>query len=97
VIKINAFNFNDKTDRPVIKYKAEEIKSLNYSPIAVIMGTIGVGKSILFNNLCGTNHTAEEASGSVTQISIFTVLIMETRPLSKTKNWRLVEILERAK
>ena len=25
-----------------------------------------------------------------------TVLIMETRPLSKTKNWRLVEILERA-
>lgn len=26
-----------------------------------------------------------------------TVLIMETRPLSKTKNWRLVEIIERAK
>ncbi len=26
-----------------------------------------------------------------------TVLIMETRPLSKTKNWRLVEILEKAK
>lgn len=26
-----------------------------------------------------------------------TVLIMETRPLSKTKRWRLVEILERAK
>jgi small subunit ribosomal protein S17 len=26
-----------------------------------------------------------------------TVLIMETRPLSKTKNWRLVQILERAK
>ncbi|MCC5918434.1 MAG: 30S ribosomal protein S17 [Cryomorphaceae bacterium] len=25
------------------------------------------------------------------------VKIMETRPLSKTKNWRLVEILERAK
>lgn len=25
------------------------------------------------------------------------VLIMETRPLSKTKNWRLVEIIERAK
>ena len=25
------------------------------------------------------------------------VLIMETRPLSKTKRWRLVEILERAK
>lgn len=25
------------------------------------------------------------------------VVIMETRPLSKTKNWRLVEILERAK
>ena len=26
-----------------------------------------------------------------------TVLIMETRPLSKNKNWRLVDILERAK
>ena len=26
-----------------------------------------------------------------------TVRIMETRPLSKMKNWRLVEILERAK
>ncbi len=26
-----------------------------------------------------------------------TVRIMETRPLSKTKNWRLVEILEKAK
>ena len=26
-----------------------------------------------------------------------TVLIMETRPLSKNKNWRLVQILERAK
>lgn len=26
-----------------------------------------------------------------------TVLIMETRPLSKEKNWRLVEIVEKAK
>ena len=26
-----------------------------------------------------------------------TVKIMETRPLSKRKNWRLVEILEKAK
>ena len=26
-----------------------------------------------------------------------TVKIMETRPLSKTKSWRLVEIIERAK
>ncbi|MEY4141506.1 MAG: ribosomal protein, partial [Bacteroidota bacterium] len=26
-----------------------------------------------------------------------TVKIMETRPLSKTKNWRMVEIVERAK
>ena len=26
-----------------------------------------------------------------------TVLIMETRPLSKTKNWRRVEIVEKAK
>lgn len=26
-----------------------------------------------------------------------TVKIMETRPLSKTKRWRLIEILERAK
>ena len=27
----------------------------------------------------------------------YTVRIMETRPLSKTKRWRLVEIIERAK
>jgi small subunit ribosomal protein S17 len=26
-----------------------------------------------------------------------TVRIMETRPLSKTKNWRLVEIIEKVK
>ena len=26
-----------------------------------------------------------------------TVLIMETRPLSKTKRWRVVQIVERAK
>ncbi|MBM3171317.1 MAG: 30S ribosomal protein S17 [Bacteroidetes bacterium] len=26
-----------------------------------------------------------------------TVSIMETRPLSKTKNWRLIQIVERAK
>jgi small subunit ribosomal protein S17 len=26
-----------------------------------------------------------------------TVKIVETRPLSKTKNWRLIEIIERAK
>ena len=26
-----------------------------------------------------------------------TVRVMETRPLSKSKNWRLVEIIERAK
>lgn len=26
-----------------------------------------------------------------------TVLVMETRPLSKTKRWRLVEIIEKAK
>ena len=34
------------------------------------------------NNTCGIGDT---------------VLIMETRPLSKNKNWRLVQILERAK
>ena len=28
---------------------------------------------------------------------VSTVLIMETRPLSKTKRWRLVRIVERAK
>ncbi|MBS5552869.1 MAG: 30S ribosomal protein S17, partial [Bacteroides sp.] len=26
-----------------------------------------------------------------------TVRIMETRPLSKTKRWRLIEVIERAK
>ena len=30
-------------------------------------------------------------------IVVMTVRIMETRPLSKMKRWRLVEIIERAK
>ena len=34
------------------------------------------------NNVCGIGDTVE---------------VMETRPLSKTKRWRLVEIIEKAK
>lgn len=37
-------------------------------------------------------HDAENAAGVGDQ-----VLIMETRPLSATKRWRIVEILEKAK
>ncbi len=42
-----------------------------------------------------TKFVAESLDESVREGD--TVRIMETRPLSKTKRWRLVEILERAK
>jgi small subunit ribosomal protein S17 len=40
-------------------------------------------------------YTAHDASNDCNEGD--RVRIMETRPLSKTKRWRLVEILERAK
>ena len=42
-----------------------------------------------------TKFTAQD--DTITCIEGDTVRIMETRPLSKTKRWRLVEIIERAK
>lgn len=42
-----------------------------------------------------TKYAAHDESGDCTIGD--TVRIMETRPLSKTKRWRLVEILEKAK
>ena len=47
--------------------KVNRIKELNYIPCGVILGKIGVGKTTLFNLLCGTKHLAEEARGSQTQ------------------------------
>jgi small GTP-binding protein len=47
------------------------IKDLNYIPCGVILGKIGVGKTTLFNLLCGTKHLAEEARGSQTQNTLF--------------------------
>ena len=42
-----------------------------------------------------TRVVAEDAENTCNEGD--TVKIMETRPLSKTKRWRLVEIIERAK
>ena len=42
-----------------------------------------------------TKFTAHDEKNECTEGD--TVKIMETRPLSKLKNWRLVEILEKAK
>ena len=42
-----------------------------------------------------TKFVAEDAKNECSEGD--TVRIMETRPLSKTKNWRLVEIVEKAK
>ena len=42
-----------------------------------------------------TKFVAEDANNECSEGD--TVRIMETRPLSKTKNWRLVEIVEKAK
>ena len=42
-----------------------------------------------------TKFTAQDDTNACNEGD--TVRIMETRPLSKTKRWRLVEIIERAK
>ena len=42
-----------------------------------------------------TKFVAEDAKNECSEGDI--VRIMETRPLSKTKNWRLVEIVEKVK
>ena len=42
-----------------------------------------------------TKFTAQDDTNTYNEGD--TVRIMETRPLSKTKRWRLVEIIERAK
>ncbi|HIW20015.1 MAG TPA: 30S ribosomal protein S17 [Candidatus Alistipes pullicola] len=42
-----------------------------------------------------TKFTAQDDANTCNEGD--TVRIMETRPLSKTKRWRLVEIIERAK
>ena len=42
-----------------------------------------------------TKFVAEDAKNECSEGD--TVRIMETRPLSKTKNWRLVEIVEKVK
>ena len=42
-----------------------------------------------------TKFAAEDAENACGEGDV--VRIMETRPLSKTKRWRLVEIIERAK
>ena len=57
---------NQSLYTPIIK-KRISIKYLNYVPCGVILGQIGVGKTTLFNLLCGTTHLAEEASGSQTR------------------------------
>ena len=52
-----------------------------------------------------TRNLRKERTGVVTSnkmdksitVAVDTVRIMETRPLSKTKRWRLVQIIERAK
>jgi septin family protein len=54
--------FNNKSNRPVIKNKGKT-EILSYVPTAAIMGNIGVGKTTLFNSLCGTQHIAEESVG----------------------------------
>jgi small GTP-binding protein len=44
-----------------------ESRTLSYAPLVVIMGKTGAGKTTLCNKLCGTNHAATSARGSVTQ------------------------------
>jgi ABC-type bacteriocin/lantibiotic exporter with double-glycine peptidase domain len=54
--------YHNNSNRPVIKNKGKT-EILSYVPTAAIMGNIGVGKTTLFNSLCGTQHIAEESVG----------------------------------
>ena len=49
------------------------------------------GKFVKFTSKFHANDETNDCNTSDT------VRIMETRPLSKTKNWRVVEVIERAK
>ncbi len=42
-------------------------------------------------------HAHDEKNDCQIGDTVRTVRIMETRPLSKTKRWRLIEVIERAK
>ena len=42
-------------------------KRLNYSPVGLIMGKAGVGKSTLINKITGANHISGSASSGVTK------------------------------
>jgi small subunit ribosomal protein S17 len=52
------------------------------------------GKYGKFVSFTSKFHAHDEKNECTTGV---TVRIMETRPLSKTKNWRLVEIIEKVK
>ena len=69
-----------------------DLQTLQEARRQLIMATPGVGEDI--EDLCtrcgDTWHVVMAKVGD-------RVKVMETRPLSKLKRWRLVEILERAK
>jgi putative ribosome biogenesis GTPase RsgA len=73
-----ASSSTNRLNIPLIK-KINRIKDLNHFRCGVILGKIGVGKTTLFNLLCGTKHLAKEARGSQTQnlYFLFTVLAVE--------------------
>ena len=59
----------------------EETRNLRKERVGVVSSNKG-DKTITENNECSVGDT---------------VRLMETRPLSKTKRWRLVEIIEKVK
>jgi small GTP-binding protein len=61
------YDYNNNNNFSPLIYKPLSIKYIDYIPCGVILGQIGVGKTTVFNLLCGTHHSAEEAAGSVTK------------------------------
>ena len=53
-------------ESPRLEDDAAQLKYLMDSPIVVIMGKTGAGKTTLCNKLCGTDHKNGSARGSVT-------------------------------
>ena len=83
-------------------------KNAEYIAVRVTPGEVDAFFEEARKKLCGFNVTVPHkvaahrlcnvrSDGAALSGSVNTVKIMETRPLSKDKRWRLVEIIEKAK
>ena len=84
------------TDRALRKSRVGKVVS-NKMDKTIVVAIEGSTKHPLYKKII--KHTVKfKAHDEKNECNVGDkVLIMETRPISKDKNWRLVEIIERAK